>query len=92
MDFLLQIAYFDCDNSDDSNSEYSFHLSAYEEDEDDNDHDHDHNEKTELNSTQDKLCDNLASICNSDCPNNVDPMLPNCQLCLLAENDSSSQQ
>ncbi|KAI8127078.1 hypothetical protein FF38_02285 [Lucilia cuprina] len=29
-----QIGYFDCENSDDSNSEYSFHLSAYEEDDD----------------------------------------------------------
>ncbi|KAM7342631.1 uncharacterized protein ACRADG_009979 isoform 1-T14 [Cochliomyia hominivorax] len=28
-----QIGYFDCENSDDSNSEYSFHLSAYEEEE-----------------------------------------------------------
>lgn len=33
--WFLQIGYFDCENSDDSNSEYSFHLSAYEEDEDD---------------------------------------------------------
>ncbi|XP_061397413.1 probable cyclin-dependent serine/threonine-protein kinase DDB_G0292550 [Musca vetustissima] len=30
-----QIGYFDCDNSDDSNSEYSFHMNAYEEDDDD---------------------------------------------------------
>ncbi|XP_059225963.1 probable serine/threonine-protein kinase MARK-A [Stomoxys calcitrans] len=29
-----QIGYFDCDNSDDSNSEYSFHMNAYEEDDD----------------------------------------------------------
>lgn len=30
----MQIGYFDCDNSDDSNSEYSFHMNAYEEDDD----------------------------------------------------------
>ncbi|XP_075168611.1 uncharacterized protein LOC142240776 [Haematobia irritans] len=29
-----QIGYFDCDNSDDSNSEYSFHMNAYDEDDD----------------------------------------------------------
>ncbi|XP_065369115.1 homeobox protein 13 [Calliphora vicina] len=39
-----QIGYFDCENSDDSNSEYSFQLSAYEEDEDDADNHEGHSD------------------------------------------------
>lgn len=98
--FLFQIAYFDCDNSDDSNSEYSFHLSAYEEDEDDDDEQSLGNEakKTELNSC-DKQCPNSTHLSNRDCQNEtvnkpldkMEPMAHSCQLCLLVENDFSQQ-